>query len=650
MVNAGIEARTTTGTTTLAAEEDAKGGLGCCKGGAIDIVADTINLEGTLKAGSGKNISTNNQGDIVFRTNNLTVDNFSIFSDGQRVSNYPRGNRTGHISIGGLKGIDSFANEVIFRNQASVNTAGFFFDNGCGGTACGLQGGDISVKSTNIGLSHSQFLTEQGSISLHALQSIRSGGGNTVRSDSGFTLNISNNKGITLQAGESIFLTNGDNVSAVSSASIHSAHFKPPPILITAPEIALQATTVGANVQSLASGGDISFGGRNIVFSDGATISSNTLGSDPLNGGGNAGDISIFGIPKGANAESLRVLNGSTISTQGPPSNAFGSAGTITLNANSIMFDAGHATVSHAGIGGGGRIDISGGDLLFTNKSSIEAITTGRDMMGPSPQGGQTLYPAAQGGDIAIQGANIALAAHSTINASSTGDGNAGAINLSSADSISIANSTVSTSAVAASGGNITLTAPNMVHLVGANLTSSVAGPPGSNGGNITIDTVQPQFVIMQGNSRILAKANEGQGGRITIIGAVVLQEPGSVLDATAGPAGISGSINIQAPFQQLSGAIAPLPQAFAVATNLYGQRCATEKGGQFSSFVQGARDGVPPQPGDLIPSPLLLELDEAASNISSQSASSLSAIRLGLPEFEQSSRSSLTAFVGCRS
>ena len=154
----------------------------------------------------------------------------------------------------------------------------------------------------------------------------------------------------------------------------------------------------------------------------------------------------------------------------------------------------------------------------------------------------------------------------------------------------------------------------------------------------------------MQGNSQILARANAGQGGAITIIGGVVLQDAGTVLDATAGPAGVSGTVNIQSPFQQLSGAIAPLPQAFAVATNLYGQRCAAEKGGQFSSFVQGARDGVPPQPGDLIPSPLMLELDEVPLSTSLQSTSSLSAIRLGLPEFEQSSRSSLTVFAGCRS
>jgi hypothetical protein len=189
-----------------------------------------------------------------------------------------------------------------------------------------------------------------------------------------------------------------------------------------------------------------------------------------------------------------------------------------------------------------------------------------------------------------------------------------------------------------------------MVRLVGVNLTSSVNGPANSNGGNITIDTAHPQFVIMQGNSQVLAKANAGQGGAITIIGGVVLQDAGSVLDASAGPAGVSGTVNIQSPFQQLSGAIAPLPQAFAVATNLYGQRCAAEKGGQFSSFVQGARDGVPPQPGDLIPSPLMMELDEAPLSIGSQSTSSLAAIRLGLPDFDHPSPVTFMSFAGCRS
>jgi len=129
-----------------------------------------------------------------------------------------------------------------------------------------------------------------------------------------------------------------------------------------------------------------------------------------------------------------------------------------------------------------------------------------------------------------------------------------------------------------------------------------------------------------------------------------VLQEPGSVLDATAGPAGISGTINIQSPIQQLSGAIAPLPQAFAVATNLYGQRCATQKGGQFSSFVEGARDGVPPQPGDLIPSPLLLESEGISPSLASQSSPNLAAVRLGLPDFYHPAPVTFLLSTGCRS
>lgn len=641
MENAGIEA-----VTTAPRQFDSSFTvMTCCKGGIVDVVADSVLLKGSTGGVAGRTIYTNNQGDITFSANELTLDNAQIFTDGYNVP-APNMNRAGHIRVQGLEGTDSFANHVSLRNQTVLDSEGFFIDIG----DHGRQGGHISVRATDIDLSNSKVLTNQGSINLEATRAIRGNGQNMIQNDFGVTANVSDHKGLVLKAGESISLTSGDKVAAVERASIHSAHFSPDNILITAPTLSFKATTVSADGGSLASAGDINIRGTDIVVSDGSVISTKTSGSDPLNGGGGAGHITISGMEQGVGAKTIQVLNDSKIISNGPSGNSYGVAGTISLEGGSIVFDAGHATVSHGGIGGSGKISIRGDNLLFTNNSSLEATTTGLDTIAPSPQGGSQLYPAANGGNLVIAGTNIVLAAHSTINTSSTGDGNAGAINLSSADSISIANSTVSTSAVAASGGNITLTAPNLVRLVGANLTSSVNGPANSNGGNITINTAHPQFVILQGNSQILAKANAGQGGAITIIGGVVLQEPGSVLDATAGPAGISGSINIQAPFQQLSGAIAPLPQAFAVATNLYGQRCAAEKGGQFSSFVQGARDGVPPQPGDLIPSPLMLELDEAPLGIGSQSSPSLAAIRLGLPEFEQTPYRSLTVFAGCRS
>ena len=128
-----------------------------------------------------------------------------------------------------------------------------------------------------------------------------------------------------------------------------------------------------------------------------------------------------------------------------------------------------------------------------------------------------------------------------------------------------------------------------------------------------------------------------------------VLIDPDSGLDATSSK-GVNGQILIQSPIQQLAGAIAPLPQAFAVPTNLYGQRCAAQKGGQFSSFVQGARDGIPPQPGDLLASPLMFASETAFSQMSSQISPNVAAARLGLPEFEQVSQIFLSTSGGCRS
>jgi filamentous hemagglutinin family protein len=249
----------------------------------------------------------------------------------------------------------------------------------------------------------------------------------------------------------------------------------------------------------------------------------------------------------------------------------------------------------------------------------------------------------AEGGLIEFYGKNILLG-ESVVSASTSGLKNAGDINLTSGDGISLSSSTIATSASQASGGNITLTAPSLVRLVGTNVTSSVFGPAGTQGGNITIDTAHPEFVIMQRSSQVLARAFEGRGGNIDILAGVVLQEPGSAIDASSA-LGISGSVNIQAPIQQLAGAIAPLPQAFAVPTNLYGQRCAAQKGGQFSSFVHGSRDGLPPQPGDLIPSPLALNSELFIPSTGSQPTQNLATVQTGVAESNHSNISFATSF-----
>jgi hypothetical protein len=81
--------------------------------------------------------------------------------------------------------------------------------------------------------------------------------------------------------------------------------------------------------------------------------------------------------------------------------------------------------------------------------------------------------------------------------------------------------------------------------------------------------------------------------------------DPSSAVTASS-TRGFTGQVSIQAPVTNLSGAVAPLPQAFAQAAELLQSRCAERlRGGIVSRFVLGGRDGVPLEPGSLLLSPL---------------------------------------------
>jgi large exoprotein involved in heme utilization and adhesion len=137
---------------------------------------------------------------------------------------------------------------------------------------------------------------------------------------------------------------------------------------------------------------------------------------------------------------------------------------------------------------------------------------------------------------------------------------------------------------------------------VDSTIESSVQGDVTTAGGDVSLD---PDFIILQ-NSQILAKAVQGQGGNITLIANdAVLVDPFSVLDASSA-LGVSGSVNIQAPIQNLSGTIVPLPQDPVPVTALYGSRCVAGAGGHFSTFVDSKADSLAPTPGTFLASPFL--------------------------------------------
>jgi hypothetical protein len=154
------------------------------------------------------------------------------------------------------------------------------------------------------------------------------------------------------------------------------------------------------------------------------------------------------------------------------------------------------------------------------------------------------------------------------------------------------------------------LQAGRLVQVQDSDVTTSVRGG-GGDAGNLTLTA---PFVVADG-SRIVANAFGGMGGNILIDAGVFLADPASLVSASSA-LGLQGTVNIQAPVTSLSGTVAPLPQAFVHVAALLPARCAARLSeGKASSLVLGGREGLPLEPGGLLPSPLGLEERLAADS-----------------------------------
>jgi len=323
------------------------------------------------------------------------------------------------------------------------------------------------------------------------------------------------------------------------------------------------------------SGGDILVEVGDLTISNGGLISSVAFGSGQ---GGNvtvtaADSISILG--RDIDGLPSRITSGANS----------GAGGDITLEAPKIELSDGVIISTESfGVGNAGDISITASDTFHSNNSSV---TTAAEQ--------------AEGGDINITTREMQLLNGTIVSAESSGAGNAGNIHLAATDSFLMRDSAVTTEAKQADGGNIKVSAGYMVYLIDSEITASVGGGPETVGGNINID---PEYVILK-NSKIIANAYEGMGGNISIVADVFLADPDSIVDASSA-LGIDGQVNIRAPVKEITGTFAPLPKDFLSALALLREPCmARIQGGKYSSFVVGGRDGLPLEPGGLLPSPI---------------------------------------------
>jgi filamentous hemagglutinin family protein len=584
-------------------------------------------------------------GDITLNVGTLTAGSSSITSSSE-FSDSTAGN-AGNITIQGITGSGSPAAHVSFDNSL-ISTEIF------GGSAATTPA-TITITAQTLALANGAAISAStvgrapaGDIALNVgtltvSYSPAGFGSSGIFSGSHLQDATAGNAGnITIQGitgsgspAAHVSLDSGDINTAIFGGS---AATTPATITITAQTLALaNGGVIAASTGGTGPAGDITLNVGTLTadylgdFDSG--IFSRSLFTDPT--AGNAGNITIQGITGSGSPAGNVHLDNSTISTTIAVAGgtSLSVPANITIAAQSVTLSNGGAiTASTEGNAPAGNIGLVTPRLTMTPDSVItsNARTGGTGKAGsititgagsaPTTITGGTVQAqsetSASAGDITLQAPGDLTLLGTTVSVRNTGSGDAGSINLRVGNDLLVRNSQVSTESAEASGGNIKLTAPNLVRIVDSTLSSSVQGQAGSNGGNINID---PQWVVIQ-NSQLLANANAGAGGNITIaaLGAVLI-DPSSLLSASAGPAGVSGSVNIIAPIQVLGGILVPLNLAYSQA-GLSGDRCAADPTGQFSSFVHTGRDGVPQVPGALSPSPLSFLETLTSGSLGSQS------------------------------
>ena len=588
-------------------------GLG--KGGDLEVTAGSILLTPVKEFGVNSGLSTGlfarglygDGGNIRIKTGSLEVmDGASISSSSK--SKGAGGNIEVTADFISLSGVNQYGNRSGIYSQSD------------GKSAIGAAG-DVRITTGSLEVKDGAEITvaalgpgNAGNLEVNAQSVLITG-----ISPSGLSSRLSSNT-YTSAKGGNIQITT-DNLEVKDGAHIENTAFSSGnggTIEVTAERVLVSGVSEGKAARitsqvipgSSGKGGDVQITTNTLEVKDGGEIAISTWGP------GNSGALSIAAknitLDGGSHPELGVGLYADTISS--------GNAGGILINTSTLEVKGGaEISASSRGSGNGGSLQVNAEQVLLSGQSSggvltglfVRAEGSGRggdaQIMAGSLEmkDGATIDSAAfssgKGGDITIQAGEVQLTNGALISAESWGKGNAGDIGINVGGTLLMKNSSITTEAKQADGGNIHIHAGYMVSLIDSKITASVGGGPETIGGNITID---PHYVILN-DSQIIANAYEGKGGNIRIIADVFLASPDSIVDASSA-LGIDGTVDIRAPITNISGTLAPMQGNFLSTEALLRDRCiARIRGERISSFVMSGRDGLPIRPGNVLPSPI---------------------------------------------
>jgi len=237
-----------------------------------------------------------------------------------------------------------------------------------------------------------------------------------------------------------------------------------------------------------------------------------------------------------------------------------GSAGRIELDVSENLILGDGANISARSIGRGATNDITidaGQSIRLDSDASISSRAT------------FTTAAVAAGDVLLTAGGTVELRDGSAITAQADGLGDAGNIEVRAA-SIDLDNSSLTTNAATALGGNILIDSARNVVLFQSQATTDVGGGAGQ-GGDIFInaETAVINTSIVTANARGSADAGNVQ---ITTTDGL-LESTNSRIEASA-ELGISGSVVVQGPNSEISGELSQLPVTFLDAASQLEEAC----------------------------------------------------------------------------
>ena len=466
------------------------------------------------------------------------------------------------LSNGGLLSVSTEGDKA--AGNINVNTALLTLDN-ARIAATAEQGSTGAAGSVRINASQAITEANNASINSSTFDSGKAGDVNVktpyLSLNTGAEISALAGSGSSGETGvlninaNSVVLSNGGKISIQNDGiATNPSLIKPSDLILDIPNLALNGGVITAATSGNVNAGNVIVKTQNpLVLHSGASINSNTTGS------GSAGNVSV-------NAPSI-WLDNSTISAEASRQSQ-GQTGNINVTASQGVYLSNNANIS------------------MKNTANINNSTT--------------IKPSA----VTVSAPDIDLK-NSSITTQSTGNVDAGNININFSHWLTLDPSFITTTANTGNGGNITITGGQLINLQNSGFLTSVSGA-NSNGGNIKVTA---DYLIMN-TGVIQANAVGGSGGDIQLnLDALIPSQNQLILGGkkvawqpfqtglnviqAASENGVSGTVNVTSPQFDISASISGLDTEQLVMPNIDNNPCQSTAM-MDSSLSRGGQGGIP--------------------------------------------------------